>query len=47
MQDESVFGSDYNNIIILDRKGNVAEYGKMKKEGYAFKILEYIKDFPL
>jgi len=45
MQDESVFGSEYNNIIIVDRKGNIEEYGKMEKKLYAYRILQYIKDY--
>jgi len=45
VQDESVFGSDYNSIIIVDRKGNIAEYGKMEKKLYAYRILQYIKDY--
>ena len=45
MQDESVFGSDFNKIIIVDKKGNIVEYGKMEKQMYAFKILQYIKGY--
>lgn len=45
MQEEPVFGSDNNQIIIIDKKGHVKNYGKMPKKRYAFEILQYIMEY--